>query len=655
MAVDLNLKDIQTGFLSLSTFNSNNTLIEEALAKTLNRTSNASSNAMEVDLDMGLNSIFNVATNTAEPTSLLTVADADARYVNTDGDTLVGDLNAGGFNITNLGIPSAPNDAARLVDVGPDSSAQLRIDLADNSTNAGSDLVAYAGSNKTVTDAINERTVYVSDYTALKARTGVETTIVDSTDKAGIFTWRSGDQSVHITADPQEGVWVAPNSDTTGASGAWMRLYNGIGLDSGVNAAWFGLSESATAVDNSTALNAAISYSSAKTVKIPNGTFSYSSLNNIKQSGLSIIGSGSAETILSYTGTDTAISTDAFIDASPSDPFVNNLKIEGISIVGTTMTTGWYARGIARSSFKDIRINGSNGVDGTTAYEFEACSLNLFENIYSSYVDGDLPYRGLSLKRGKRAGNDVGACSNNTFKNCYFEGNPIGIQLFTDTGSSGADQNFFIGGSAESCTVYGMVVTSACRYNTFIGVGFENLNVLNNDVNDSGIYNKYINCYSSDSIVFGSTSKGCSIEGGYFERVEAASGAEGSTFSNITVNNWATGSGGFFNNGTGTKYRSIYDIDAGVYLYPSKARSSITVGTSPFLYQNNDLVPLQIRVDGGTVTEVLQYRGADLWTMPKPSASSSGNTGIYIVMPGDSLRVAYSSAPQISKLPLNDL
>jgi hypothetical protein len=60
MGVPLNLKDIQSGFLSASAFNANNTLTEQALAKALNRTG-SSDNAMEVDLDMGLNNINNLA------------------------------------------------------------------------------------------------------------------------------------------------------------------------------------------------------------------------------------------------------------------------------------------------------------------------------------------------------------------------------------------------------------------------------------------------------------------------------------------------------------------------------------------------------------------------------------------------------------------
>lgn len=66
MAVSLNLKDIQSGFLSAATFNANNAAIEAAFTKTLNRTSNAVDNAMEVDLDMGLNRIFNLSDATVD-------------------------------------------------------------------------------------------------------------------------------------------------------------------------------------------------------------------------------------------------------------------------------------------------------------------------------------------------------------------------------------------------------------------------------------------------------------------------------------------------------------------------------------------------------------------------------------------------------------
>lgn len=157
MGVPLNLKDIQSGFLSADTHTANNTLIEEALAKTLNRVSNSTDNVMKVDLDMGLNQIFNVSTNVDKGTSLLSVADADNRYLNSDGDTARGNLDMGGFSITNLKIPHNANDAARLADVGPDSAAALRLELGSSSSGEGASLVTMQDGD-TVETAVENNT-----------------------------------------------------------------------------------------------------------------------------------------------------------------------------------------------------------------------------------------------------------------------------------------------------------------------------------------------------------------------------------------------------------------------------------------------------------------------------------------------------------------
>ena len=55
--------------------------------------------------------------------------------------------------------------------------------------------------------------------------------------------FRTGDQSANVTADAQSGIWAAPNSDSTGASGAWQRMYAGP-----VEVQWYGTGTGATAV-----------------------------------------------------------------------------------------------------------------------------------------------------------------------------------------------------------------------------------------------------------------------------------------------------------------------------------------------------------------------------------------------------------------------
>jgi len=59
MGVPLNLGDIYSGFFSADAYNTNGTLIEEAVDKALDRTG-STDNAMKVDLDLGLNNIFNL-------------------------------------------------------------------------------------------------------------------------------------------------------------------------------------------------------------------------------------------------------------------------------------------------------------------------------------------------------------------------------------------------------------------------------------------------------------------------------------------------------------------------------------------------------------------------------------------------------------------
>jgi hypothetical protein len=43
----------------------------------------------------------------------------------------------------------------------------------------------------------------------------------------GVFGWNANDQSALVVQDPYSGVFVAPDSDPTGASGAWVRLFSG--------------------------------------------------------------------------------------------------------------------------------------------------------------------------------------------------------------------------------------------------------------------------------------------------------------------------------------------------------------------------------------------------------------------------------------------
>ncbi len=70
--------------------------------------------------------------------------------------------------------------------------------------------------------------------------------------REGLFVWTAANLSAMVTADPRQGIYVAPAAAPTGASGAWVRKFDG-----SVNAKWFGLTGD-NATDNHAALQGAI-------------------------------------------------------------------------------------------------------------------------------------------------------------------------------------------------------------------------------------------------------------------------------------------------------------------------------------------------------------------------------------------------------------
>ncbi len=71
-----------------------------------------------------------------------------------------------------------------------------------------------------------------ADLKALDVSLGYGSAFVQGRTSAGdggggLFRWSASDQSANVTADTAEGVYVAPNSDADGSSGAWVRVHDG--------------------------------------------------------------------------------------------------------------------------------------------------------------------------------------------------------------------------------------------------------------------------------------------------------------------------------------------------------------------------------------------------------------------------------------------
>lgn len=99
----------------------------------------------------------------------------------------------------------------------------------------------------------------------------------------GTWVFLTGDQSANVSADPESGLWAAPNSAPTGTSGAWQRQYVGP-----ASSAWFGFLSGGIAVSNYTALQAAVT--TAYSVYVPYGDYTISQSVLVANGYSSVIG-----------------------------------------------------------------------------------------------------------------------------------------------------------------------------------------------------------------------------------------------------------------------------------------------------------------------------------------------------------------------------
>jgi len=98
-----------------------------------------------------------------------------------------------------------------------------KADFISEVAGKGAALVSMEG-GPSVEVAVLDRVIRATSVAAVEAFTGVQNFQVSlSGADAGIFEFSAADLSTEVSADPDQTNYIAPSSDSTGASGAWVR------------------------------------------------------------------------------------------------------------------------------------------------------------------------------------------------------------------------------------------------------------------------------------------------------------------------------------------------------------------------------------------------------------------------------------------------
>lgn len=148
------------------------------------------------------------------------------------------DLKAALASPTFTGTPAAPTaalgtDTTQIATTAfVQDAVEALLDAAPGTLDTLNELAAALGDDAnfaaTTATSLGSRVQYVTSRANLAAAaTTPATAFLTESGREGMFVWSAADNSTNVTNDPGQGVYVPPTSDTTGASGAWVRKHSG--------------------------------------------------------------------------------------------------------------------------------------------------------------------------------------------------------------------------------------------------------------------------------------------------------------------------------------------------------------------------------------------------------------------------------------------
>jgi hypothetical protein len=268
--------------------------------------------------------------------------------------------------------------------------------------------------------------VQIASRSALAAITPTANLVryLTESGREGEFVFDSSNHSAHVTADAAQAIYVAPSSDTTGASGAWVRKFT-----CAMAPEWFGAKGDGTTDDYAAfvALAAMLSGTVGGAVRFANKKTYYigqhhTAANGVtfltfqNAAGLTMDGNGS---ILSFDGAfDRSVSTTAGIGTAfvaCSDLKIMNLELDG-NVDQTTNSSG-----SVESAFSyGIQINGCTDVTLENIYTHHFATDGLIIGSASGIASKRVKCTNVRSKYNARQGLTLDAFERVTFENCEF-------------------------------------------------------------------------------------------------------------------------------------------------------------------------------------------------------------------------------------------
>lgn len=189
---------------------------------------------------------------------------------NPESSSFVTQLNAALQTLANEFDEVVPRDGSldmeNNLDMGSNRIYNLPAPLTDAEPIRMQDIPYALKGEKGDTGPAGDVTKEIS-RTALKAlaATSKMSRVLAEAGREGLFVFDASNLAAKVSTDPQEGVYIAPTAYPTGASGAWVRVFNG-----GINPQWFGAIGDGTTNDNNT-VAAALSYAFANALPVDGG------------------------------------------------------------------------------------------------------------------------------------------------------------------------------------------------------------------------------------------------------------------------------------------------------------------------------------------------------------------------------------------------